>query len=104
MDSNRYHYFIDPIADQKLAKHIEFLARVNERVAIKLYDEYNEAIEYLERYPESCPPYYLGNPIDAKLRYKLFSKRYRIVFEIVDNKVYAYDIQDCRQDDDKNLI
>ena len=104
MDSNRYHYFIDPEADQKLAEHIEFLARVSEKAAVNLYDEYNDAIEYLESFPESCPYYYPSIPIDTELRYKLFSKRYRIVFEIVENKVYAYDIQDCRQDNDKKLI
>jgi len=104
MDCNRYHYFIDPVADQKLAEHMEFLARVSERAAINLYDEYKKAIEYLEIFPENCPTYFPTVPIDAQLRYKLFSKRYRIVFEIVENKVYAYDIQDCRQDDDKKLI
>ena len=104
MGSRRYHYFIDPLADKKLAEHIEFLARVSEKAAIKLYDEYNETIEYLENYPESCSPYYPSIPIDAELRYILFSKRYRIVFEIVDNKIYAYDVQDCRQDDDKKLV
>ena len=104
MDYNRYYYFIDPVADQKLAQHIEFLARVSERAAINLYDEYKKAIEYLESFPENCPTYYSGVPVDVHLRYKLFYKRYRIVFEIVDDKVYAYDIQDCRQDDDKKLI
>jgi hypothetical protein len=77
---------------------------VSERAAVNLYDEYSEAIEYLESFPESCPTYYPNVPIDAQLRYKLFSKRYRIVFEIIGNKVYAYDVQDCRQDDDKRLI
>ena len=43
-------------------------------------------------------------PIDVQLRYRLFRKRYRIVFEIVGNSVYIYDIQDCRQDSDKNLL
>ena len=104
MDSNRYQYFIDPVADQKLSEHIEFLARVSEIAAVNLYDGYKEAIEYLESFPESCPLYYPSVPIDTQLRYKLFSKRYRIVFEIIDNKVYAYDVQDCRQDDSKKLI
>ena len=31
-------------------------------------------------------------------------KRYRAVFEIIDNNVYVYDIQDCRQDTDKSLV
>ena len=104
MAYNQYHYVIDPAADQKLAEHIEFLARVSERAAVNLYDEYKKAIEYLESFPESCPIYYPGIPIDVQLRYKLFSKRYRIVFEIVENKVYAYDVQDCRQDDSKKII
>jgi hypothetical protein len=43
--------------------------------------------------------------LDIELRYKLFGgNRYRIVFEVAKSDVYVYDIQDCRQDTDKNLL
>jgi plasmid stabilization system protein ParE len=99
-----YQVFVDPQADRKLAMHIEFLARVSEAAAVRLYDEYEKSLDFLKNTPTSCPPYIPQNPIDAKLKYKLFGKRYRIVFEIIENAVYAYDIQDCRQDIDKNLV
>ena len=103
MEPEKYVVFVDPAANQRFAVHVEFLARVSENAAVKLYDDYEEALVFLEGFPESCPVYNPQMPIDTQLRYKLFGKRYRIVFEIVGNIVYAYDIQDCRQDYDKNL-
>jgi len=104
MGYKKYDVFIEPAADRKLAVHIEFLARVSENAAFRLYKAYEEAVGFLENNPESCPLYtsYLAN--DVKCRYKLFGKRYRIVFEIIGSSVYVYDIQDCRQDFDKNFI
>jgi len=104
MESKKYRVFVEPAADQRLAGHIEFLARVSENAAIRLYKAYEDALGFLEDSPESCPLYIPRTPIDARLRYKLFGERYRIVFEIVGNAVYAYDIQDCRQNTDKSLI
>jgi hypothetical protein len=104
VESEKYHVFVEPSADWRLAAHIEFLARVNENAAVRLYKAYEESLKFLESSPKSCPLYIPQKLIDTELRYKLFGKRYRIVFEIIDNKVYAYDIQDCRQDIDKNLI
>jgi len=104
MDDSVYTVVVKPTALRRLASHIEFLARVSEEAAASLFEEYDEAIVFLENSPESCPPYILKIPIDANLRYKLFWKRYRIIFEVIGNTVYVYDIQDCRQDTDKNLV
>ncbi|MDR0913811.1 MAG: type II toxin-antitoxin system RelE/ParE family toxin [Oscillospiraceae bacterium] len=91
-------------ANDKMETHIEFLARVSLPAAEKLYSDFEETILFLQKIPASCPVYDLDSTIDAEIRYKLFGKRYRMVFEIVDQTVYVYDIQDCRQDTDKNLI
>jgi hypothetical protein len=104
MAPKKYKVFVDPQADYKLAAHIEFLARVSEMAAVRLYQAYEEALGVLGTRPESCPLYMPQKPIDSELRYWLFGKRYRIVFEIIGNAVYAYDIQDCRQDTDKSLV
>ena len=104
MESKKFCVFVEPAADRRLYDHIEFLARINENAAVKVYESYKEALTFLESSPEICPPYFTKMPIDVQLRYRLFGKRYRIVFEIVGNSVYIYDIQDCRQDSDKNLI
>jgi len=104
VELNEYNVHIDPSASTRFAHHLEFLARVSENAAFRLYDDYDEALGFLENNPESCPLYYLQIPIDEELRYKLFGERYRIVFEIIANDVYVYDIQDCRQNTDKNLV
>ena len=104
MEPERYQVFVDPSADRRFAHHIEFLSRVSESAAIRLYEAYDEALCFLENSPESCPIYIPTALIEVKLRYKLFGKRYRIVFEIVGTALYVYDIQDCRQDTDKNLL
>ena len=71
--------------------------RVSVSAAHRLNDTLDEALDFLEHSPKGCPVYMPKIPIDAELRYKLFSERYRIVFEVADNVVYVYDIQDCRQ-------
>jgi len=90
MENREYTVVIKPTAIHRLASHVEFLARVSEGAASSLLDEYGESIVFLESNPESCPPYIPKLPIDAKLRYKLFWKRYRIVYEIIGNTVYVY--------------
>ena len=104
MEKNHYNIQFTPASILKLASHIEFLAQINENAAMSLYDSYEEAKEFLKSTPEICPKYYPDIVIDANLKYKLFGSRYRIVFEIIENIVYVQDIQDCRQDTDKNLI
>jgi hypothetical protein len=102
--NKKYKIFVDAQVDRKLAVHVEFLARVSESAAISLYIEYKNLLDFLKNSPASCPPYIPQKPINTKLKYKLFGKRYRIVFEIIDNAVYAYDIQDCSQGTGKSLI
>ena len=104
MTHKRYDVFVEPSADKRLADHIEFLARVSEKAATQLYDAYEEALSFLEGTPESCPLYFSKTLVNEELRFKMFYKRYRIVFEVIGNEVYAYDIQDCRQDDERNLV
>jgi len=104
VESEVYQVLVDPSADRRLAHHAEFISRVSESAAVRLYEAYEEALRFLEYSPKSCPPYFPYAPIDAELRFKLFGKRYRLVFEIDGTTVYVYDIQDCRQNSDKNLI
>jgi len=104
MERNQYKIHFNPASVVKLSEHIEFVAQINEKAAMSLYDSYEEAKEILKSTPEICPKYYPAILIDADFKYKLFGNRYRIVFEISDNIVYVHDIQDCRQDTDKNLI
>ena len=104
MRKQKYNVSVDPAANERMLDHVRFLAQVSISAAEKLYNIMVEAIAELENNPEICPIYTIQNLVDAELRYKLCGKRYRMVFEIVKNNIYVYDIQDCRQDSDKNLV
>ena len=104
MPSDNFAVLVSPQADRKLASHIHFLARVSEPAAGRLYDAYEEALGALAENPRGYPRYEPLSKIEAELHALLFAKRYRIVFEIRDDAVYIYDIQDCRQDVDKSLV
>lgn len=104
MPTHKYLVRVAGSAYDRMYSHVEFLARVSVTAAERLYSELESALAFLEYSPKSCPIYTPKISIDAELRYKLFSKRYSCIFEIVDNAVYVYDIQDCRQDIDKNLL
>ena len=104
MHSSKFTVHVDRAAYQKMYAHVEFLARVSVTAAERLQDTFCAVLESLEENPRGYPRYEPLGDISADLRSKLFAKRYRIVFEIRDDDVYVYDIQDCRQDIDKNLI
>lgn len=104
MATHKYSVRVADAAYDRMYSHVEFLARVSVTAAERLYLELEEALVFLEDSPKSCPLYIPKTPIDAELRYKLFSKRYRCIFEIIGNLLYVYDIQDCRQDTNKNLL
>lgn len=99
-----YTVIIDPGANDRMAEHMEFLARVSEDAANQLLDEMMAGIRSLKIMPFRNPVYnrpYL--PMD-KYRYLIFGKRYRIVYQIDGDYVFVDDIQDCRQDDDKSVL
>ncbi|MDR0196839.1 MAG: type II toxin-antitoxin system RelE/ParE family toxin [Oscillospiraceae bacterium] len=89
MAFKKYRVLVDPQADRKLSAHVEFLARVSETAAVRIYQLYEEALVFLGNNPESCPIYTPQKPIDTQLRYWLFGERYRIVFEIIDNTAFS---------------
>ena len=89
-------------ANAKFEGHIEFLAQVSESAAEKLYDAFYNSQRKLSENPYLYPKY--ENKAGFNLKYTIFSKRYRIVFEIIGNEVYIHDIQDCRQNTNQNLI
>lgn len=104
MPTHKYLVHVAPAAYKRMYSHMAFLARVSVPAAERLSKEMEDTIAFLEDSPQSCSPYIPKTPIDEELRYKLFGERYRIVFEIIGNEVYVYDIQDCRQDTNKRLI
>lgn len=99
-----YLIIINPAANDRMAEHMEFLSRISEDVANQLLDEMMAGVRSLKTLPFRNPVYnrpYL--PMD-KYHYLMFGKRYRIVYQINGDYVFADDIQDCRQDDDKGIL
>lgn len=81
-----------------LVAHAAFLARVSPEAAEKLTAEFEKTAKSLEFMPQRCP-WLSGEYIPARTyRFILFRKHYMILFQIVDDVVYADYVIDCRQD------
>ena len=99
-----YEIIVDPVANDRMFDHFEFLARVNVSAAYRLLDEMINDIRSLETFPYRNPEFNRPYLPQGKYRYMISAKRYRLVYQIESNCVLVDDIQDCRQDDDKNVL
>ena len=99
-----YKVIVAPAANDRMAEHFEFLARVSESAANKLLDGLVDDIESLQKMPFRNPIYDRPYVPPLKYRYMVSNKRYRIVYQIVNDTVFVDDIQDCRQNGDKDLL
>jgi len=99
----KHKVLVSPSANDRMYDHLLFLAQVSENAARNLLTRLMKDIQSLEYMPQRNP--FLDRPFleQGKYRYKLSYRRYRIVYQIVKDCVFVEDIQDCRQDDDKNL-
>lgn len=99
-----YNIVIAPSVNERMAEHMEFLARVSEEAANNLLDDMMAGIRSLKYMPLRNPVYnrpYL--PLN-KYRQLIFgNKRYRIVYQISGDFVFVDDIQDTRQEDGKRV-
>ncbi|MCL2174788.1 MAG: type II toxin-antitoxin system RelE/ParE family toxin [Treponema sp.] len=100
----KYNVSVSPSANDRMYDHFLFLSKVSEKAAHDLLTQLINDIQSLEFTPEINP--YLDRPYieKRKYRYKLSYRRYRIVYQIINNDVIVDDIQDCRQNDDKYLL
>ena len=99
-----YQVVVDAAANDRMAEHLELLARVSENAASGLLDELLADIKSLSTSPLRNPMYERPYLPSGKYRYMISGKRYRIVYQVEGDAVYVDDIQDCRQDDDKNIL
>lgn len=97
MESNEkvYQVIIASGANDRMYDHFEFLARVSVNAANKLLDELLKEIRNLQTNPFRYPMYNRPYLQAGKYRYILLNKRYRIVYQIIDNQVFVDEIQDC---------
>ena len=95
---NKYRVIVSERATQMLVSHVAFLAQVSPEAAERLTTEFEKAANSIELMPQRCP-WLTGEYIPRNAyRFILFEKRYMIIFQIVDDIVYADYVVDCRQD------
>ena len=100
----KFKVFVSPAANDRMFDHFEFLARVSESAARNLLSKLVKDIKSLEFMPQANS--YFDRPYleQGKYRFKISNRRYRIVYQIIKDSVFVEDIQDCRQDEDKNIV
>ncbi len=95
---NKYRVIISERAVQMLVSHAAFLAQISPSAAERLTTEFESAAKSLEFMPQRCP-WLTGEYIPRNAyRFILFEKRYMLIFQIIDDVVYADYVVDCRQD------
>lgn len=99
-----YQVIIAPEANGRMYEHFEFLARVSADAANKLLDELLKCIRNLRTEPFRHPVYSRPYLPVGKYRYAMSGKKYRIVYQVINNQVFVDDIQDCRENDDKSIL
>jgi mRNA-degrading endonuclease RelE of RelBE toxin-antitoxin system len=100
----KYRVLVSPASNDRMYEHFLFLAQVSESAARNLLTRLIKDIQSLEYMPQRNPSFDRPFLEQGKYRYKLSFRRYRIVYQIVKDCVFVEDIQDCRQDEDKNLL
>ncbi|MDR1997556.1 MAG: type II toxin-antitoxin system RelE/ParE family toxin [Candidatus Margulisbacteria bacterium] len=100
----KYRIKIAPGVDKRISAHIEFLARVSKVAAQKLAGTLIQDIYSLEELPLRNPAYNNSADPPEKYRYLVSNNKYRIVYQVAEHTVYIYDIQDCRQSGENNLV
>ena len=97
-NQNKYRVIVSERAAQMLVSHAAFLAQVSPDAAERLTREFEKTAKSLETMPQRCP-WLTGEYIPRNAyRYILFEKRYMLIYQIIDNVVYADYVVDCRQD------
>lgn len=97
-NQSKYRVIVSERATQMLVSQVAFLAQVSPEAAQRLTVEFEKAAHSLETMPQRCP-WFSGEYIPKNAyRFISFEKRYMIIFQIIDDTVYADYVVDGRQD------
>lgn len=95
---NKYHVIVSERAAQMLVSRVAFLSQVSPEAGERLTAEFEKVANSLELKPQRCP-WLTGEYIPrSAYRFILFGRRYMIIFQIVDDIVYADYVVVCSQD------
>jgi len=102
-----YTVYLLPAAYDRMVSHTLFLAQVSISAAERLYKRRYKEIKSLDFNAAGYPVYLPRKKIYCTgtiYRYTLCKKLHRIVFVVIDDAVYVYDVQDCRQHPNRSLV
>ncbi len=93
-----YRVVVSSRARQMMVSHAAFLARVSPEAAVRLADEFEEAVGSLSRMPHRCP--WFNGPYIPKNVYRvlILQKRYLILYQVQEDTVYVDYAADGRQE------
>ena len=97
-DPERYHLVVSRQAAYQLREHAAFVARLDERLALKLIDDYQAAAESLTYMPFRTPVLDSDVLPNGKYRKMFFGKWYLILYKIQGDTVHIEYVIDGRQD------
>lgn len=100
MEQNKYKVIVSEKATRMLVEFAVSLASVNHVAAERLVESFEAATVSLEQMPLRCARL-TGEYIPAnKYRFLVFEKQYIIIFQIIDDTVYADYVVNTKQDYD----
>ena len=95
---SKYRVIVSERATQMRVSQVAVVAQTSPEAAERLTVEFEKTAHSLEVMPQRCP-WLTGEYIPRKAyRFILFEKRYMLIFQIVDDIVYADYVVDCKQD------
>lgn len=96
-ENKEYTVIISDEATQMLVSHARFLVQVSESAALRPIEIFNEKAKTLE-FPQ-CNPWITDLLIPTgKYRKLLLEKRYLLIYQIKDDRVYVDGVVDTHQD------
>ena len=93
-----YRVVVSKRASRQLVSHAAFAARLEERLADQLVEDFKEAAASLSRFPYRNPVLRSDEFITEKYRKMLFGKWYLMLYQIKGNTVLIEYVIDGRQD------
>ncbi len=93
-----YRVVVSKRASRQLVSHAAFAARLEERLADQLVEDFKEAAASLSRFPYRNPVLRSDEFTTEKYRKMLFGKWYLLLYQIRGNAVYIEYVIDGRQD------
>lgn len=98
MTQNKYKVIVSDKATRMLVEYAVSLADVSPEAAEKLVADFEKAAESLQTMPLRCARLTGEYIPQNKYRYLVFDKQYILIFQVVDDIVYADYVVNTKQD------